>query len=152
VLNLLKDELPCNQLSLLELGPKFVPTPKSVPHMDIITNVENAVQQLERKQDSTNYHSEQIRDKVSNALSKFINFKPKCNLSSEQRHALKEIKSDKNIKVIPFDKGSGFAVMNKDDMLTKMKEQIPSTTVITEDPTNALVKKFQAQISKLKKR
>ena len=49
VLNLLKDELPCNQLSLLELGPKFVPTPKAVPHMDIITNVENAVQQLERK-------------------------------------------------------------------------------------------------------
>ena len=36
-------------------------------------------------------------------------------------------------------------------MLTKMKEQIPSTTVITEDPTNALVKKFQVQISKLKK-
>ena len=47
------------------------------------------------KKDSTNYHSEQIRDKVSNTLSKFINFKPKCNLSSEQWHALKDIKSDK---------------------------------------------------------
>ena len=151
VLNLVKKQLPESHQALLNLGPKFVPVVRTVPHFDIITNVEIAVQQLSRNENKPGYDGEQIRDRVANILSKNINFKPKNNLTPEQRSALKELKSSEEIKVVPYDKGSGFAVMTKDDMMLKMKEQIPTSKIITKDPTNSLVKKFQTQLSRLRR-
>ena len=101
----------CRKLTKIYL--RLVPIVKEVPHLDTITNVEIAVQQLARSQNNQVYHGEQVRDRLASILSKNINFKPKNNLSSEQRSALKEIKSNENFKVVPFDKGSGFAVMTK---------------------------------------
>ena len=106
---------------------------------------------MSRNENKPGYDGEQIRDRVANILSKNINFKPKNNLTSEQRSALKELKSNEEIKVVPYDKGSGFAVMTKDDMMLKMKEQIPTSKIITKDPTNSLVKKFQTQLSRLRR-
>ena len=77
VLNLVKKQLPESHQALLNLGPKFVPVVRTVPHFDIITNVEIAVQQLSRNENKPGYDGEQIRDRVANILSKNINFKPK---------------------------------------------------------------------------
>ena len=69
----------------------------------------------------------------------------------EQRDALKELKNNENIKIVPFDKGTGFAIMSKEDMLTKMKDHIGEAIVVDKDPTKLIMGKFQRAISKLKK-
>ena len=79
---------------------------------------------MSRNENKPGYDGEQLRDRVANILSKNINFKPEFKLTFfEQRSALKELKSNNDIKVVPFDKGSGFAVMTKDDMMLKMKRK-----------------------------
>ena len=54
-------------------------------------------------------------------------------------------------KVIPCDKGTGFAVLSSDDMFRKIHEQLGEAKEINRDPTKKLVKKFQVVISQLKK-
>jgi len=56
-----------------------------------------------------------------------------------------------SVKVVPFDKGTGFVILDKDEMISKIEDQLGEATVITKDPTNTLVNKFQKEISGLKK-
>ena len=55
------------------------------------------------------------------------------------------------MKVIPFDKGTGFAIIDVNDVIAKMNEQLGEAKVIQKDPTNTLVTKFQREISRLRK-
>ena len=43
-----------------------------------------------------------------------------------QRNAIREIKNDRNLKVYPFDKGSGFVIMKEKDAIKRIEEQIGS--------------------------
>ena len=47
ILNLTKEEIPKHYESLLNLGPKFVPTNKNLPFMDIITSTESCALDME---------------------------------------------------------------------------------------------------------
>ena len=153
VLNLTNKEIPQSQLDLLNLGPKFIPALKKAPILDIITATENAALQLERTNstDGVSVESESLRHSVSNILLKQVNQKLRSNLTREQTSALHELKSDSNIKVVPFDKGVGFAVLTKEDMHQKMSEHLGEAKVVEKDPTNTLVTKFQREITRLKK-
>ena len=115
VLNLLSTDISPHQTNLLELGPKFVPSLRAVPHMDIITSVELAAQGLEKN--GNEFKSERLRDDVANTLNKFVNKRLPSNLSYQQRTTLRELKVSDEMKVVPFDKGSGFALLTNDDML-----------------------------------
>jgi hypothetical protein len=44
-----------------------------------------------------------------------------------------------------------FAIMSKEDMLTKMEDHIGGAVVVDSDPTTLMMGKFQRAISKLKK-
>ena len=149
VLNLTQQEISKEKIDLLNLGPKFVPAMEKVPIMDIVTSAEVAASELEYKKHSTD--AERLRHEVSNILLKHINFKLPSNLNRDQRNALRDLKDDANLKVVPFDKGTGFVLLKKEDMIAKISEQIGEARVLTKDPTNSLVTKFQQQISKLKK-
>ena len=46
------------------------------------------------------------------------------NLSKTQRTALKQLKNDEKMKVYPFDKGIGFALLNDIDSISKTEEQL----------------------------
>ena len=45
-------------------------------------------------------------------------------MSKVQRAAMKQLKTDKHIKVYPFDKGIGFALLNDMDSISKTEEQL----------------------------
>ena len=62
-----------------------------------------------RKKDTS---AENLRQTVSKVLSKTIGKKQQDNLSKVQRAALRQLKTDKHMKVYPFDKGIGFALLN----------------------------------------
>ena len=95
--------------------------------------------------------AERMRYDVSKLLTKYINVNLPSNLDRQQLQGLKELKADTNIKVVPFDKGTGFALMESHDMISKIREQIGDARIIRSDPTNSLVRKFQKEISRLKK-
>ena len=78
--------------TLLNLGPNFVPTPKFIPNMEIITGIESQALKLEsgKKGKSTG----NLQQTVSKILSKTIGKKQQDNLSKVQRAALKQSKND----------------------------------------------------------
>ena len=94
--------------SLLNLGPKFVPTEKKIPFMEIITATKSLALNLgypNKEADGESY---------CHILNKNRNIKIKDKLSKEQPKALKEIrKINNNTKVYRFDKGSGFVVLSE---------------------------------------
>ena len=151
VLNLTNDgELTKNQIDLLDLGPKFVPALKTAPIMDIITSVEAVAStmngSIEEVSDSENLHHD-----VSNILLKYAGKRLPSNLTRQQNNSLKELQQNTEIKVVPFDKGTGFVVLKSEDMFQKIKDQLGEAKEIQKDPTQSLTKKFQSIISSLKK-
>ena len=153
VLNLTSNDIPESHLDLLNLGPKFVPALKKVPIMSIVTATEVAAQNIERKLDAIGncVKSESLRHNVSNILLKQVNKRLPSNLSREQNTALRELKDNEETKIVPFDKGVGFAVLTKEGMLDKMKDHLGEAKVVEKDPTNTIVVKFQKELSRLKK-
>ena len=71
-------------------------------------------------------------------------------MTREQRTALKELKSDESVDVFPFDKGAGFALIKKEDVIPKMKEQLGDAIVTNIDPTSKLLSRFQRTLAKLR--
>ena len=149
VLNLAGKTVDKNVTSLLNLGPNFVPTPKSIPHMEIITSIESQALKLESSKKDRS--AENLRQTVSKILSKTIGMKQRDNLSKVQRAALKQLKNDKQMKVYPFDKGIRFSLLNDIESISKTEEHLGKSKIIDCDPTNLLTEKFQTHLQKLKK-
>ena len=149
VLNLTGKTVDKNVTSLLNLGPNFVPTPKSIPHMEIITSIESQALKLESSKKDRS--AENLRQTVSKILSKTIGKKQQDNLSKVQRTALKQLKNDKQMKVYPFDKDIRFSLLNDIESISKIEEHLGKSKIIDCDPTNLLTEKFQTHLQKLKK-
>ena len=45
-----------------------------------------------------------------------------------------------NLKVYPFDKGSGFAIIKEDEVIERIQEKIGKSTIVDYDPTSTLLK------------
>lgn len=65
--------------------------------------------------------------------------------------ALKSLKTNNDIDVYPYDKGSGFVLLKKEDAMSKIADQLGEAKKITKDPTKTLLTKFQRAISTLRK-
>ena len=149
VLNLTNKQLTAHQKELLNLGPKFVPTQRKIPYMDIVSKTEVAALNLEK--DKKFEEAEHLRTQVSNELKKSLKVRVKNNLTKDQSKALKELKQDETIKVFPFDKGNGFAILNSDDAIKKIEEQLGKAKVVDFDPTQKQANKIKTILSKLRK-
>jgi predicted GIY-YIG superfamily endonuclease len=149
VLNLCETEIPENHRNLLELGPKFVPTIKNVPYLDIISITESSALKLEYSN-----KIESSQDLRRNVLRQLKMFKPQknCNLNRDQIQALKQIKEDKNIDIYPFDKGAGFVRIEHNKAIEKIRHEIGRTNIIKEDPTIKFASKIRTYLSKLNKK
>ena len=55
------------------------------------------------------------------------------------------------MKVYPFDKGIGFALLNDIDDISKIEVQLRKSNIVDCDPTNFLAGKFRRLPRKLKK-
>ena len=85
-------------MSLLNLGPNFVPATKRIPFMDIISATETCALDFQNSSKETDV--EFLPQKVSRILKRNINIKLRGNLSKTQRKALIQIKSDKDTTFI----------------------------------------------------
>ena len=121
--NLSVEEVDENEIKLLNLGPKFVPTEnRKRQYMDIIQTIEICALDLEREGKFS--IAESLRQNISKIRTKDLKKKHKNNLNFAERKALTEMQHDKNISIYPFDKGRGFVVIKEKDAIQKIEEQI----------------------------
>ncbi|CAF5068029.1 unnamed protein product [Rotaria sp. Silwood1] len=119
------------QLKVLEKGLKYVPTPKSIDLVDIITNVETSLNSIPKI----------VKQTAISEITEFIQKwrTPKCrNLTKIEEKLLKELRSIKDIVIVPADKGGRIVILNKDDYIFKIEQKLKDTKIYTEvtDPTN----------------
>ena len=116
--------------------------------MDIISITESSTLKLEYNKD--NIAAQNLRKDILKTLK--MCKPPKDNLSKSQRKALNEIKESNLISIYPFDKGSGFVRIKKEDAVQKIKDQIGEINTLAEDPTNSFAVKIKTTLSKLNKK
>ena len=76
------------------------------------------------------------------------------NLTNDERQALKRLKTDKDIVILPADKGRVTVVMDRTDYHDKMNGLVNDKQTYEEfkrDPTPALQRKLNSKLLKLKK-
>ena len=83
-----------------------------------------------------------------------INTVCNCNLTKDEQQALKRLKNDKNIVILPADKGRVTVVMDKTDYYDKMDALVndkQTYELLKRDPTPALQRKLNNKLLTLKK-
>ena len=142
--------LSCRSLSdsekaLLKKGLNFAVTPANIPATEIIAKVEAAVRQLDTEQADT------VRRALNGILQQAEPLEP--NITKEMRDALKSLKEDNSIMVLPADKGRASVVMDTDTYRTKMSTLIENGPyqLLNKDPTDRLTRKLSEKLLTLKR-
>jgi hypothetical protein len=142
VVNLSDRAISDQEMSLLKHGLNYAVTPTRIPVEEYIAATEKACRGLNTEK------AEDLRSDVVRVLKKHR--KPKSNISLAEREALKTLKEDDSIMVLPADKGRCTVVMKKDEYRKKITAMLEDTTTyekIPKDPTtkfkNKLVKKMK---------
>ncbi|XP_072048677.1 uncharacterized protein [Amphiura filiformis] len=86
-----------SELSVLVKGLNYAVAPTEIPVVDIITSTESACRKLPERDAS------ELRSKVVGLLSRPK--KLESNLSADEHKALKQLKKDQDIRILPADKG-----------------------------------------------
>ncbi|XP_072051785.1 uncharacterized protein [Amphiura filiformis] len=144
VKNLSDRPLSSNEQSLLEKGLNFAVTSKRVQVTDIITATESAI----RNARLGPANAEELRSRVSASV---ISAKPpQHNLSKAEFTALESLKKNKDIAILPADKGRCTVVLNSTDYDKKAKELLGDTktyTTLNKDPTSGIKRKIAAKLN-----
>ena len=145
VINLSSRSLDDAEIALLKKGLNFAVTPAYIPATEIIANVESATRQLDAEQADT------VRRAVNNTLQQAE--PPEPNITKEMQDALKQLKEDESIKVLPANKWRARVVMDTDTYHTKMSILIENGPyqLLNKDPTDRLTWKLSEKLLTLKR-
>ena len=117
-----------------------------VPIPQIIAAVEQGLRQ------ASVGSAERVRHKVIGVLGGAK--PPPSNVTLDERLALKELRQDENIMILPADKGRATVLLDTSEYENKMSvllSDMSTYKVLTRDPTPALQRKMNGVILKLKK-
>lgn len=142
VTNLSKRIITKDEENVLSKGLNFNMTKDKVPKLDIIASIESKTEFLPIDQ------QEFYRSKIVNSLCK--NKKIRANLSINEFNALKTLKSDESIVIVPADKGRTTVIMDKSDYEEKMNSLLNGGQYlkIPKDPTTNIMNKIKSIIKK----
>ena len=95
-------------------------------------------------------------DEIKSCLFKYtkVTVTADSNLTKDEQQALKRLKNDKNIVILPADKGRVTVVMDKTDYYDKMDALVndkQTYELLKRDPTPALQRKLNNKLLTLKK-
>ena len=133
------------ETSVLTKGLNFAVTPQSLPVTDFITTTEQACMQIA---DPSMAMAACLRSDVTRILKK--QRKPTYNITLEERKALQSLARNRDLKILPADKGRVTVLMNSSEYDNKIQTLLSDTNtyeIIKQDPT----KKFKTNIAKLLK-
>ena len=123
--------------------------PKRIPTESIVSSVETV---LSRQRDLSESAKDNIRSRIASMVQSASI--PDNNLTKDEQQALKRLKNDDNIVMLPADKGHVTVVMDKTDYFDKMDALVSEKQTYKEvkrDPTPALLRKLNSKILTLKK-
>ena len=149
VVNLSSETLSTDELNLLKLGLKFVPSPRKV------NRVAYVVEFLGALDESSISSSEKVTltEKVMRALLR--SRPPLPNLTLSQRRALCQLKKRHNLFILPADKGDSTVVISRPDYESKMadllNQEIQKGTYqeLPRDPTPAMKRRVESLLRQL---
>ena len=135
--NLSEVPLTESQMSLLAHGPNFAIAARRPPYVEYITALEQGCLNLEP------HSAEELRAEIRGALKHAHN--PRRNITTEEAHALAELKKDHSRVILTADKWVALVVMNRADYnnrVQKLLEDRGTYKEIKTDPTNRLKTKL----------
>ena len=134
---------------MLSYGLKHSVTPRRIPTETVVSSVEAA---LSRHRDLSEPAKDNIRSRIASTIqSASIT---DSNLTKDERQALKQLKTDEDIVILPADKGRVTVVMDKTDYYDKMDTLVDDKQTYEElkrDPTPALQRRLNGKLLGLKK-
>ena len=125
-----------NETRVLSYGLKHSVTPKRLPTEAIVSSVEAALSRQRELPEST---KDNIRSRIASTIQSASLHD--SNLTKDEQHALKRLRNDKDIVILPADKGRVTVVMDKTDYHDKMDALVNDKQTYEElkrDPTPAL--------------
>ena len=138
-----------NESRVLSYGLKHSVTPKRLPTEAIVSSVEAALSRQRELPEST---KDNIRSRIASTIQSASLHD--SNLTKDEQHALKRLRNDKDIVILPADKGRVTVVMDKTDYHNKMDALVNAKQTYRElkrDPTPALHRKLSSTLLTLKK-
>ena len=130
------------ETKVLAKGLNFAKAPKAY-NDDIVSSIESVTSRL------THDRADELRWEIRNALTRMN--KPRPNLSRVEEIAIRTLRRDETIRILPADKGNATVVMNTAEYNHKLAEIVSDTDKfkqLTRNPT----KKFETMIRNLVKK
>ena len=146
IVNLSSRNLSAPQLQALSRGLNFVPSPQFIPKVHIVASVEAAIYRSR----STEEQATKAHVGVVGALNRVK--PPPRNTLPEEMRAVKQLAIDKDIVILPADKGRATVVMNQSDYSAKMQAMLDDRDIyqpLSKDPTSSLESKMNRILLKL---
>ena len=183
VINLSKIQLTEDQTHVLSLGPKFCPTPTNINKLQLLEDTLEGMRRLRLKEyflkddtpaqlpthpkfyKKTYWSPKNGRDEALDAYCSTIQtrvkaFKPvpnkKRNVSHKSQRAIHELKQmvdDREIRIVPADKGGAVVVQDSAEYIKEAKRQLNDTTTyekLSSDPTKEIAEKSNEILTVLK--
>ncbi|XP_064616820.1 uncharacterized protein LOC135480823 [Liolophura sinensis] len=145
VINLSSRTLTPNEATLLAKGLNYIPTQDKIPRGDFVSAIEKGLQQL-----APGGNVDYMRHQISDILIKATKQKP--NINREERTAIKNLRTDNTITIVPADKGRATVILDKNKFNQLVNDMLSDTTTyrqITKDPTPKLEREFRAKLKAL---
>ncbi|XP_064482980.1 uncharacterized protein LOC135395820 [Ornithodoros turicata] len=131
VFNLSSKTLSDGHVSLLSKGLDFTLAPRAVPIREIVVEIEDKLRHIK---DLTGVNL--ARSRIATTLNNVKGLP--SNLSKQEQSALRDLRLDKSIIVLPTHKGKGTVVLDREHYDAKMKEILEDAThfvALPRDPT-----------------
>ena len=120
VMNLSNCSLTPMQNQVLAMGLNYSVVPKDVPKRQIIASAEKTIRKLPAHRASL------VRSKLIQTIGSYGRVTP--NLSTEEKIAIKELRSNKDIVILKADKGNSTVIMNSEDYNAKISQLLDDDT------------------------
>ena len=147
VVNLSSRTLTNMKQQVLRRGLNFTPAPQKIPLMDITAAVEGVAQQMDNEKAASD-----LRGSICSILRRAK--PPPSNLDKSERTALKTLKEDKSITVLPANKGNATVVLDMAQYEKKVKDLLADQVYkkLKKDPTLATKRRVLKEVRELEKR
>ena len=145
VANLSDHKLTEEEEALLRKGLNFAKTPREIPREEIISSVESSLRECSENPEKI----EQVRASIARSIKNTI--PPRPNTTPGERAALKSLKENKSITILPADKGNITVVVNTSSYEEKALEILsqPPFKRIDRDPTARNEKRVNDKLKQL---
>ncbi|XP_046391493.1 uncharacterized protein LOC124159616 [Ischnura elegans] len=122
-------------MAVLSKGLNFAPAPRIIPYADIIGGIKQAVRRLPE------VTAVEIRSEVPMVLKRAI--PPKSNISRKEREAIRTLRNNPDLTILPADKGNATVILKTDEYRQKILDILNDASCKTQcrDATDAITRK-----------